>query len=461
MFDVGRWLLGVFQFSGFSGLQRPARLRVDSADWTSHFVVMKPRLILLVLCLAGNVLLATAVLHKEFHSSTLASFSATKVSLAAKPHRAMQPGAPGASVAAEMPDFQWSQLIAPDYVIYIARLRLFGTPEPQVREIIYGLVEAVYRPKRGALRPPKKPDDGKFWERRHFWGSPDAQMTKVQREQMPALQKEESDLLKSLFGADFYQQRAEDANGEDWMDKSYAFIPKELREQVQDIEQRMNEEKQEIYAKNEGYFDQYAQADLHKIEKKYHDELAKILTPEQLLEWDLRHSDTANQLKNDLSAFDPNEDEFRALFQYKQAQEDLNAQSDPDSDAPPLTADQIKANADKQKALDDQLAQTVGTNRVTEYKLEQDYSYRSLIDSGVPKESVFKLDEMKQQAQDAANKIRNDKSLSDDDRAAALSAIRIETQNSINDLLGVKPAKRYSNNGGWWLNNIAPVTKSQ
>jgi hypothetical protein len=422
---------------------------------------MKPRLILLVLCLAGNVLLATAVLRKEFHSSPSANSSVQKASLAAKPHGQAQPDASGTSSVAEIPDFQWSELVAPDYVVYIARLRLFGTPEPQVRDIIYGLVEAVYRPKRGVLRPPKKPDDGKFWERRNFWGGPDMQMTKVQREQIRALQKEESDLLKSLFGEDFYQQRMKDEGGEDWTAKLYGFIPKELREQVQDIDARMNEEKQDIYAKNEGYVDQYAQEDLHKIEKKYHDELAKILTPEQLLEWDLRHSDTANQLKNDLSAFDPNEDEFRALFQYKQAQEDLNPQSDPDSDAPPLTADHVKANADKQKALDDELAQTVGTNRVAEYKLEQDYSYRSLIDSGVPKESVFKLDEMKQQAQDAANKIRNDKSLSDDDRSAALSAIRTETQNSINDLLGANSAKRYSGNGGWWLNNIAPVTKPQ
>ena len=425
---------------------------------------MKPRLILLVLCLAGNVLLATAVLRKEFHSSPPANSSAQKTLRAAKPRGPVQPGASGASTVAEMPDFQWSRLIAPDYVVYIARLRLFGTPEPQVRDVIYGLVEAVYRPKRGAVRElssPKKPDNVKYWEHRNFWGGPEAQMTKAQHEQMRALQKEESDLLKSLFGEDFYQQRTKDDGGEDWTGKLYGFIPKELREQVQDIDARMNEEKQDIYAKNEGYFDQYAQADLHKIEKKYHDELAKILTPEQLLEWDLRHSDTANQLKNDLSAFDPNEDEFRALFQYKQAQEDLNPQSDPDSDAPPVTADQLKANADKQKALDDELAQTVGTNRAAEYKLEQDYSYRSLIDSGVPKESVFKLDEMKQQAQDAANKIRGDKSLSDDDRAAALSAIRAETQNSINELLGTKPAKRYSNNGGWWLNNIAPVTKPQ
>ena len=171
-------------------------------------------------------------------------------------------------------------------MVYIARLRMFDTPDKQVRDVIYGLVEAIYRPRRGALRPPKKPDDEKFWVRRNYWGQ-QSQMDKTQREQMRALGKEEKDLLKSLFGEDFDQQRAKDAGGEDWIEKLYGFIPKELRQQVQDISQRMSEDKQQFYADNEGYMDQDSQADLHKIEKKYHDEMAKILTPEQLMEWDL------------------------------------------------------------------------------------------------------------------------------------------------------------------------------
>jgi hypothetical protein len=196
---------------------------------------------------------------------------------------------------------------------------------------------------------------------------------------------------------------------------------------------------------------------LRKVEKKYHDELAKILTPDQLLEWDLRHSDTANQLKNNLSAFDPNEAEFRSLFQYQQAMEALNPTRDPDSDAPQPTAEERKALQDQQKALDAQLAQAVGTNRVAEYKLEQDYGYRNLIDSGVPKASVFALDDMKKQAQAAASKIRQDQTLTSDQRNAALAAIRTETQTSIGGLLDEKQAKQYSNNGGYWLNNIAPA----
>jgi hypothetical protein len=416
------------------------------------------RLLLLVLCLAGNVLLAAALL-RHGSSPPRTADSAAKISTAANPVQPETP-LPSASATTENAaalDFSWAQIYTPDFALYIEQLRGFGTPERQVREIIFGAVDAIYRPKRGALRPPvKKTGETKFWEHPRFY-RPAQQPTKEQRAQLRALQKEETDLLKSLFGPDVYEQRAKDSDGIDWMEKQYGFIPKALREKVQEIDQQMNEEKGEIYAQNDGFYDSYQQDDLRKVEKKYHDELAKILTPEQLLEWDLRHSDTANQLKNDLSAFDPNEDEFRALFKYDQAKDDLNPPRDPDSDAPQPTADERKALQEKQKALDADLAQAVGADRVKEYKLEQDYGYRSLIESGVPKESVFKLDDMKQQAQDAANKIRKDKTLTSDQRTAALTAIRDATQTGMSGLLDDKQVKRYINNGGWWLNNIAPA----
>ena len=419
---------------------------------------MNFRLLLLLVCLAGNILLAAVLLRHDSKPSRAVNATA-KISTSADPFQPETPqsASPDMIATARAADFQWAELSAPDLAIYIAQLRAFGTPEPKVREIIFGVVETAYRPRRGALRPPvKKADEEKFWERRRFYGWAQ-QGTKEQRAQLRALQKEEMDLLKSLFGPDVKEQMMKDSGGVDWMEKQYAFIPKELREQVQDIDQRMNEEKQEIYAQNEGSMDQYAQVDLRKVEKKYHAELAKILTPEQLLEWDLRHSDTANQLKNDLSAFDPNEDEFRALFQYQQAKEGLNPPRDPDSDPPQPTADERKALQEKQKALDAELALAVGDDRVKEYKLEQDYGYRSLIESGVPKASVFQLDDMKKQAQDAASKIRKDKTLTAEQRTAALAAIRAETQAGLSGLLDEKQVKRYTSQGGYWINNIAPA----
>lgn len=431
---------------------------------------MNPRLLLLVLCLAGNVLLAVALVR---HGS--ASPSATPETDSAQQlfpgHKNFSPAAntAGGTAAISSADtivitngaeFSWAQFTASDFKRYIKQLRSLGTPEPQVREIILGAIDSIYRPRRAALMPPaKKRDDTKFWARRNFYG-PQVRQTKEQRDQMRALRKEEAELVKSLFGADVFDRIAkEDGNsqGIDWMEKQYGFIPKELREKVQELEGEKNEETWAVQAQAQEDNDWQAQgADTRKIEKKYHDELAKILTPEQLAEWDLRHSETANQLKNNLSAFDPKEDEFRALFKYQQAMETINPPRDPDADPVQLTKEERKANSEKQKAAEAELASLIGTNRVTEYKLEQDYGNRSLIESGVAKESVFKLDDMKKLAEDAANKIRRDKTLTPEQRNNALGAIRIETQTGINDLLGDKFSKKYLGQNGWWLNNIAP-----
>ena len=423
---------------------------------------MNLRLILLVFCLAGNVWLAVVLCRPHPPAATSSSASQKTASVAWK-NNSIPTAAEAAADAALLTltsgaDFSWSQFTLADYARYIRQLRAFGTPEARVREIIIGAIDATYRPKRAALMPPpKKQETEKFWARRNFYIYPN-QQTKEQRAQLQALQKEEQALVKSLFSADVYELAAKDSGydaGIDWKEKMYGFLPKELREKVSDIEQRMNADKQEIYALNEDDY-QGRQDDERKLEKKYHDELAKILTPEQLTEWDLRHSQTANQLKNDLSAFDPNEDEFRALFKYKQAMDELHPPRDPDADPLQLTAEERKANAEKQKALDAELAQAVGTNRVTEYKVEQDYAFRSLIDAGVAKESVFKLADMKKEAESAAGKIRRDKTLSPEQKTDALAAIRNETQTSMGGLLDEKQLKRYINQGGWWLNNIAP-----
>jgi hypothetical protein len=430
---------------------------------------MIPRLVL-VLCLAGNVVLAFILLRPATAQNHLAA-PVEKTSSGATVKTISAPAVSSENISPEdlalfsvtnAADLSWSKFTLADYARYIRQLRTFGVPEARVREIILGTIESVYRPKRAALRPPPvKRDDTKFWGKRNFYGWQPRQSPE-QREKLRALQKEETELVKSLFGADVYDLIAKDSgndSGINWVEKMYGFIPKELREKVQDIEQRMNEETWDIQAQAQEDNDwQNRDADERKIQKKYREEIAKILTPEQLLEWDLRHSRTANQLKNDLSAFDPNEDEFRALFKYQQAMEQINPSRDPDSDAPQLTKEERQALNEKKKAAEDDLAALIGTNRVAEYKLEQDYSYRELIDGGVAKESVFKLADMRKEAENAARKIRQDKTLTPDQRKEALAAIRDETQNTIGQLLGDKFSKQYLNRN-WWLNNIAPQSQ--
>ena len=160
---------------------------------------MNPRVIVLAFCLAGNALLAFALLRHTAPAAPRPASASGNI-----PTASQNPAAP--AVAAEDAaltdllnetngiDFSWSRFTLADYARYIKELRAFGTPEARVREIILGAIEASYRPKRAALIPPKKPDDGKFWARRNFYGF-QSQQTKEQRVQMRALRKEESELV--------------------------------------------------------------------------------------------------------------------------------------------------------------------------------------------------------------------------------------------------------------------------
>lgn len=355
--------------------------------------------------------------------------------------------------AAATAHFSWSQLESADYKEYIARLRAFGVPEKTIRDLIMADIAKLYRPRFAALRPPKKPND-KFWEQRNMWGGGYGNQTKEQREQQRALYKEQSELVKSLLGPDVYDQQNKESGYPDWNERVFGVLPKDQMEKVSDIRSRYDEARAEIYAKAEGYIDQDTQADLKKLDRKMREELGAILTPEQLENYELRTSDVANNMRWQLSAFEPGEDEFKAIFKYKRAEEEWQAARN-NEDKPP-TADERKALQEQQKAASDELAKALGADRLKEYKLLDDWSYRNLVDAGVAKESVFKVADMKQTAEDAARKLRQDKTLTPEQRNDALKAIRDETQKALTGLLGERVTKAYKAQGGWWLRNLAP-----
>jgi hypothetical protein len=351
--------------------------------------------------------------------------------------------------------FSWSQLESEDYKEYIARLRAFGVSERSIRDIIFAEVQKLYRPKFAALRPPKKSSDTNFWQNRNFYG-PYANSTKEQREQMSVLQKEQKELLKTLLGNDVYQEIAKDSGYPDWTERQFGSLPDELRDKVTQMQQRFQEATSEIHAKTQGYFDQDTQADLKALQRKFRDELGTVLTPEQVQEYELRSSDIANNLRWQLGPFDSNEQEFRAIFNYKQAQEDLNPPRNTDDEDKHPSAEEMKARQEKQKELDVALASALGPERLKEYKLMEQWEYRNLFEAGIAKESVLKVVDMKQQVEDAANKLRQDKTLTPEQRAEALKAIRSETEKSLAEILGERRAKAYSGNGGYWLRHLAP-----
>lgn len=425
---------------------------------------MKSPAIILALSLAANVVLAVVFINRRTFpaipempmdgANPSAMTSAQKSGSMATPLSGEPSDTSSDTAAPNTGKFNWSQLESTEYKEYIARLRAFGVPEKVVRDIIIADIGKLYRPRIAALRPPKQPKNPNFWEYRNQGYYPDRNMTKEQREQMRALQKEQAELIKQLLGADVYEAMAKDSGHGDWTERTYGPLPKETRDKISEMQQRFQEEQSEIYAKADGYIDQDTQADLAALRKKHRAELATILTPEQLEEYELRSSETAQRMRWELSAFEPDEKEFRAIHAFKEAQEELNTARNSDDYNP--TPEERKAQQKKQQELEAALADTLGTNRAREYKLMDQYEYRNLFEAGISKDAVLQIVDMKSEVEKATSKLRRDKTLTDEQRQAALLALKTETETTLKGLLGERRAKAYQSQGGYWVRSISP-----
>lgn len=416
---------------------------------------MNRRLILLVGSLVANVALALLLLQNPAPPPPPVENIPEATTVAAPlPAQRSEKKTVTNPVAPETPAFHWAQIESDDYKEYIARLRAFGVPERTVRDIIIADVQKLYRPKLAALRP-KKSANTNFWENRNL-GGPYAQLSSEQRAEMAALQKEQKNLVETLLGKNVYQEMASDSGMPDWTERMFGPLQPEQREKALAIQQRMQEAVQDLYIKAGYMIDQETQNEVRALRKKSREELATVLSPEQIEQYELRSSDVASNMRYQLGPFAPDEQEFRAVFRYKQAQEDLNPVRSFDDEPSRPTPDEMKARQLKQKEIDDALAQSLGPDRLKEFKLLDDGNYRNLFESGVPKESILKLADMKQSTEDAARRIRSDKSLTPQQRNEALQAVRAETEKELVTLLGERRAKAFPNSGGYWIRNLSP-----
>lgn len=423
---------------------------------------VKPRVVLLTLSLAANVVLGSVILRPRSAPDSVAS-ETTETAPPRIAAAAVEPTSESqVFVATKLlpspegtPEFHWSQLESEDYREYIARLRAFGVRERVVRDIIIAEIQKLYRPRFAALRP-KNPN---FWETRRGGYSAYQNMTAEQREQMRLLQREQQALVKELLGDDVYEAIARDSGQPDWTERMLGPIPKELREKVLELQQRFQEAQAEIRAKAEGYIDEEARTEIAALRRKMREDLAKILSPEQLEEYELRNSEIAQQMRWELGWFEPSENEFRAIHSAKQIQEEIASLLRPEVETNETTREQVQALSKKREELNKALEELLGSERWKEYQLNEQWEYRSLFEAGVPRSTVVQVSEMRGEIDQAVAALHQNKSLTVEQRNAALLELKAETQRTLEELLGPRRAKHFSNST-YWLRNLVPPTRN-
>jgi hypothetical protein len=238
------------------------------------------------------------------------------------------------------------------------------------------------------------------------------------------------------------------------MEAMFGFLPAEKRNKVFEVLQDMQGKMQK--AMKNGAPDP---EDLRKLQKDTDNALSAILTPQELLDYNLRLSTTANVMRMQMAAFEPTEQEFLELFKKRKAYDDEYGGAF--GDALNLKGEEKTKHEAAKKALDDSIKAQLGEQRYADYKRGEDFAfqamYRTADREGLGKEAAIKVYDMKQAAEAQAKKLRENKELTGEQRTAALRAIREETERSVKGVLGEKGFTSLErNSGAWWLRSIAP-----
>jgi hypothetical protein len=342
----------------------------------------------------------------------------------------------------------WAALESTNYYIYIANLRSFGCPQETIKDIILTDIARLYARKRSEVR--RKGEPYKYWMPQDASTMTDP---KMQRE-LADLDREQRDLVRNLLGVELQAELAKY-----WDDEndpaSYDFLTPEKRDKVLALKAKYDEMEQRIYARAQGLMLEQDEQELKAVQDQREQEMASVLSPQELEDYELRHSGVAESLRAQLNGFEPTEEEFRKLFRVqKEFEKELNpAVSDPaQADA------RAAAQEDAQKALNDEMRKTLGPERFGEWQRAQDPDYRALVQVAdrynLPREVSANVYNMKMQAEQQKLQVDSNPNLTPQQRQAALAAIANETQRAVSNLMGPSASKPYLKAAGQWITTL-------
>jgi hypothetical protein len=377
---------------------------------------------LLVLASLGlNVFLGAQLLHRRP--------SLPPQSASAAGNREPRPVAPAAGLAAAgavadsaptnaPAPFHWSQVEAGDYRQYIANLRAVGCPEQVIRDIIFADLNQVFAPRAAAIW---KPRVAEYWQK-----SKREQLSPDQTKQLTALSKDKAAILQDLLGVRLCDQELIDTvhlqlHGSE---QELLFLPADRRETALQALADVDFETKEVELRSR---DHYTQAEERRLVDEELKLLAKVLSPEELLEFRMRNSETAQSLRAEVEYFNCTPEEFRQLMESRER-----------------AGNKKLGNLADRTAATDEARKLFGDERAKEFERVTDLYYinarRAAEEQGVPLEQVDQAWQVTHDLGAAAGPVAKNSNLSAEERARQVRTLVQQAEARLIELLGPKAA---------------------
>ena len=181
--------------------------------------------------------------------------------------------------------------------------------------------------------------------------------------------------------------------------------------------------------------------------------MSQLLTPEELENFDLRTSETADQLRHQLQGFSPGEEEFKKIYQSRKALEEVMG-SNTDVRDPAV----LQARLDAQKQISSGLEAALGPQRYADLTRSEDLDYqntrRMALFFGLPETVAADVYTLKQEDAKQAALLDSDVNLTDQQRAQIYSSMRDSTEARLRQLLGERVFAEYRRSNRWWMRGL-------
>jgi hypothetical protein len=401
---------------------------------------MKTLTAVLIVSLAANVTLAAVALTRgrPTHAQPISAQSGEQPG-----DRPATPTGPAANPICDGSPLDWSRWRAGGDAAFFARLRAEGFPPAIVRALARRVVADRFAARQQEIE--RMMDAIPWWRSQ----SVPAESAPEVRSAWYALSRDMQAAVRELLGEDELCTIDPDTYR-----RQYGDLPVEKVRRYLDILLDHNELVSEVRSAARGIMLAEDRQRVSDIERARQQEIEALLSPDELIELEMRSGSTASALRSKLLGFNPSEQEYRAIFRL---QKEFDAKYGSASSGA-MSADDRKLRDAAEAELTAQVAAVLSPERFADYQIAIEPSYRTtaylLARFDIPQEKTRDLVVLQRDFQARARLVQADTSLDAQGRDAQLAALSTEAATRVGAVLSGEVLAEYRRSTGRWIDTI-------
>lgn len=338
----------------------------------------------------------------------------------------------------------WESLHPDDLKGLVASLRAAGFPPAVIRSVVSSLIGARFASRYRELMGAD--DNTPYWKvSSNIFGPNDTK----RMEQYRQLMSDRAKLQRELLGDDFFNNNGEVTAAQR---RQFGDLPRSKIDLLQRIGDDYAEMTSQIRAGMQGITLPEDREKLALLDREKHADLAAILTPDELADYEMRSSPITNLLRSRLGTFDPSEAEFRAIYQVQQSISDKFA-----ANGGPTGGD-YQLRQTLQQQFTEQMKTALGPARYAEYDRAMNRDYQQLTRlaerENIPATTTLQAFNLRDSVATESNQIFDNPALDAAQKRLALESLAQNARAQLLATLGPTVGPAYVKIADPWLSNV-------